>query len=369
MVTETASFVFRRVTQSAAASSAPHSSPQPALPRPGAPGPPPGHSSREDAGQRVCRISAPPHPLPRPGWGRAARPPTWADPLQPQLRSLSLPTPPPDVSTPGQQEDRVFWAPPVSQGGEMWGGAQGRGGGWAALVLRDWGESSVPGEGRARREPGGRRSREVSRSRSRGQCGMRQEPDRPASSKENASWIPARQTCPRIAPGDTSPRPLNSEPIARSELRGSSPPAEAPGPVGVPSPGHPNVASSPHPARPRCGPTPGQGCTWTRTHPGCGNEEPALASLFPAPWERARTVTLLPPATPLTAADTELREFLSLCPGPCAGAGPGPEIPDAAGTSFCGSNRAWLGSRDSDQGPPPSGPGHRVGPWLWRKVP
>lgn len=80
---ETASFVFRRMTQPAAASSAPHSSPQPALPRPGAPQPTlpplPGRCWAEGL-QNLC----PDTPLPRPGWGRAAGPTAWADPRRPQ---------------------------------------------------------------------------------------------------------------------------------------------------------------------------------------------------------------------------------------------------------------------------------------------
>lgn len=203
---ETASLVFRRMTQSAAASSAPHSSLQPALPRPGARGPPPGHSSREDAEQRVCRISAPPHPLPRPGWGRAARPPTWADPIQPQLRSLSLPTPPTDVSTPGQQEDRVFWAPPESGWGDV-GRSAGEGRGLGGPGSQGLGRAERGGRGAL----GGKRSREVSRSR--GQCGMRQEPDRPASSRGNASWIPHGRPAPGWPLGTQAPDPSTQNPF------------------------------------------------------------------------------------------------------------------------------------------------------------
>ena len=113
---ETASLVFRSVTQSAAASSAPHSS----LPSPAGPATPPAEL-RRGAGR-----SLPDRPSPGPGWGggscgSGAR--AWA------LRSWAEGTParplascPPDV-TPlgGSGDDPVFWVPQVSQDVERCG--------------------------------------------------------------------------------------------------------------------------------------------------------------------------------------------------------------------------------------------------------
>lgn len=84
---EAASFVFRRMTQTAAASSAPHSSRS--LPSPAREPPPPTcPSSPQSLGTRLGWAEGPGHPLPRPGRRRAAGPPAWADPRRPQLHAL-----------------------------------------------------------------------------------------------------------------------------------------------------------------------------------------------------------------------------------------------------------------------------------------
>lgn len=170
--------------------------------------------------------------------------------------------------------------------GRRAGERQGLGGPAEPWFSGTLGEARVEGEGRARREPRGRRTREVSRSRrSRGYCGMRQEPDRPASSKENVSQSPAGQTHPGIAPGDINPTPqLRTGFSLRAQ--GQLSPLEAPqdrlaGPLPAPFPLPSCLAG--HRTSPQDKAT--HACTLSSS--GYGKQKAELESLFPAPWERA----------------------------------------------------------------------------------